>query len=281
VTARRSPTVQRRRLGIELRRLREQAGLTIEQVAVNLECSDSKVSRIETGQVSATPRDVRDMLDLYEIDREKRDALVQVARQARQRDWWEAYSDTLVVPVVGLETAADAIDEYETMAVPGLLQTSDYARAVLRVGRPDLVQQQIDRWVEFRMARQELLTRDRPPAVSVMLEECVLRRPVGGRSTMREQLRHLIEAAELPTLTLQVLPLALGEHVGMNGPFTVYRFSGPEDPDVVYLEHPRGDLYLESAEQVKPYALAFNHLRGLALSPEDSGALIATLAREV
>jgi transcriptional regulator with XRE-family HTH domain len=278
VPARRSPTVQRRRLGIELRRLRERAGLTIEKVAAELECSDSKVSRIETGQVSATPRDVRDMLDLYKIDREQRDALVQVARRARQRDWWEAYSDTLVVPLVGLETAADAIAEYQTMAVPGLLQTLDYARAVLRVGRPDLIPEQIDRWVEFRMARQELLTRDHSPAFSVMIEECVLRRPVGGQSIMGRQLHHLSEAAKLPTVTIRVLPLAVGEHVGMNGPFTIYRFFGPDDPDVVYLEHPRGDMYLENAEQVKPYALAFDRLQEAALSPEDSRILIATLA---
>jgi transcriptional regulator with XRE-family HTH domain len=281
VTARRSPTVQRRRLGIELRRLREHAGLTIEQVAASLECSDSKVSRIETGQVSATPRDVRDILDLYKIDREQRDALVQVARQARQRGWWQAYSDTLVVPLVGLESAADEIDEYETIVVPGLLQTMDYARAILRVGRPDLDQQHIERWVEFRMARQALLTREDPPVFSVVIEECVLRRPVGGRSVMREQLHRLTEATELPTLTLQVMPLTLGEHIGINGPFTVYLFADPEDPDVVYLEHPRGDLYLESAEQVKPYASAFDRLRGLALNPEDSAAFLATLAREM
>jgi transcriptional regulator with XRE-family HTH domain len=281
VTARRSPTLQRRRLGIELRRLREDAGLTIEQVATNLECSDSKVSRIETGQVSATPRDVRDMLDLYQIDREQRDALVQVARQARQRGWWEAYGDTLAMPLAGLETEADQIYEYETMAVPGLLQTMDYARAVLRIARQELVPQQLERWVTFRMARQALLTRDHPPSFSVVLEECVLSRPVGGRTIMREQLDYLSQTVKFGSLTLQILPLAVGEHVGMNGPFTVYHFNNREDPDVVYLEHARGDLYLERAEQVEPYGLAFDQLRALALSPEESAALIATTAREM
>lgn len=281
MTARRSPTVQRRRLGTELRHLRDRAGMTIEEVAAALECSHSKVSRIETGQVSATPRDVRDILDLYKVDPRERDALVQVARQARQRGWWQAYSDTLVVPLVGLETDANQIVQYETMVVPGLLQTLDYARAILRVGRPDLPPQQIERWVEFRMARQALLTQDHPPAFSTVLEESVLLRPVGGSSAMRQQLHRLADMAALPTMTLQVLPLRVGEHVGMSGPFTLYRFANPEDPDVVYLEHPRGDLYLESPEQVEPYGSAFERLRALALSTEDSVTLIASLAREL
>jgi transcriptional regulator with XRE-family HTH domain len=281
MTARRSPTVQRRRLGSELRHLREQAGMTIEEVAAALECSHSKVSRIETGQVSATPRDVRDILDLYKVDPKERDALVQVARQARQRGWWQAYSDTLVVPLVGLESAADRIGQYQTMVIPGLLQTPDYARAVLRVGRPDLPPRQIERWVEFRMARQPILTRDHAPAFSVVLEECLLLRPVGGQRVMQEQLHRLAETAALPAMTLQVLPMTVGEHVGLSGPFTIYRFDSQEDPDVVYLEHPRDDLYLESPEQVEPYVQAFEQLQALALSPAESAARIARLAREL
>ena len=279
MTARRSPTVQRRRLGIELRRLRERAGLTIGQVASRLECSDSKISRIETGQVSATPRDVRDMLELYRVDPEQRETLVQVARQARQRGWWEAYRDALAMPLAGMDTEADQIHQYETMLVPGLLQTTDYARAVLRTLRPELLRHQIERWVDFRMARQALLSRDQPPAFSVVVEECVLARPVGGRPVMGEQLRHLTRVAGSRGLTLQVLPLAVGEHVGMNGPFTVYRFDNEEDPDVVYLEHSRGDLYLERPEQVEPYSLAFDRLRAAALSPEESVAFIAARVR--
>lgn len=281
MTARRSPTVQRRRLGTELRHLRDQAGMTIEEVAAALECSHSKVSRIETGQVSATPRDVRDMLNLYKVDPRERDALVQVARQARQRGWWQAYSDTLVVPLVGLESAADRIAQYQTMVIPGLLQTPDYARAVLRVGRPDLPRQQIERWVEFRMARQPMLTRDDAPAFSVVLEECLLLRPVGGQGVMQEQLRRLADTAALPAMTLQVLPMTVGEHVGMSGSFTIYRFESLEDPDVVYLEHPRGDLYLENPEQVEPYVQAFQQLQVLAQSPAKSAALIARLVREL
>ena len=233
------PTVQRRRLGIELRRLREQAGKTINQVAQVLECSDSKVSRIENGQVSATPRDVRDMLQFYGVDPERREELVEFARTARKKGWWEAYSDTPIVPLVGLEVAADRILAYEAMVVHGLLQTKDYASSLIRALQPDLSEGQIRRWVELRMIRQDLLGRKDPPAFNVLLEECVLRRPVGGRPVMRAQLQHLGEAvASKPSLTLRILPLSIGEHAAMDGAFTVHSFSEPADPDVVYFEHP-------------------------------------------
>jgi transcriptional regulator with XRE-family HTH domain len=276
------PTVQRRRLGIELRRLREQAGKTIEEVARALECSDSKVSRIETGQVSATPRDVRDMLDLYGVRGDQQDALIRFARQARQKGWWQAYSDTPVMPLVGLEAAADQISQYEAIVVPGLLQTQDYARVVIRASRPDLANEQFERWVEVRMARQGLLIRADPPAFSVVLDECLLRRPVGGQELLREQLGHLVEATALPAVTLQVLPLTVGEHSALSGGFTIYSFAEQVDPDVVYLEHARGDLYfVDNTEEVKRYASAFDSLRALALDPDDSVAFLTSLSREL
>lgn len=278
--ARPGPTVQRRRLGTELRRLREQAGLTIEQVAVSLECSDSKVSRIETGQVSATPRDVRDMLELYKVDRDHQEALIQFARRARKKGWWEAYSDTPVVPLVGLETAASEIRQYDTMVVPGLLQTSDYALSIISETRPDLSPVQKERWVDLRMARKQLLSQVDPPEISVVLEEYVLRRPVGGRAVMREQL-HYLASAVLPTVTVQVLPPAVGEHPAMSGAFTIYSFAESDDPDVVYLEHIIGDVYLQSPDGVQRYAEAFERLRSAALSPEDSAAFLAAAEREM
>lgn len=271
------PTVQRRRLGLELRRLREQAGKTIDDVAEILECSDSKISRIEHGQVSATPRDVRDMLDFYGVAPERRDELVEVARAARKKGWWEAYSDTLVVPMVGLEVAADHIHAYEPMVVHGLLQTRDYAKAMIRAMRPDLPADQVERWVQLRMTRQELLSRDDPPTFEVVLEECALRRPVGGRDVMRAQLEHLVEAATLPKLTLQILPLQVGEHAAMSGAFMIYRFSGRFDPDVVYLEHTASDLYLEASEEVDRYVAAFGRVRAAALNPSDSSSMLAAL----
>lgn len=274
--------MQRRRLGAELRHIREQAGLTIEEVAGRLECSDSKVSRIETGQVSATPRDVRDMLDLYKVDREQRDALVQIAREARHRGWWEAYSDTPVVPLVGLETAAGQILAYEAMVVPGLLQTWEYARAVIRVMMPDLSMERVNRWVELRMARQALLTQHDPPEFVAVLDECLLHRPVGGHEVLRDQLRHLAEAATLPTVTLHVLPLEAGEHAALSGAFTIYRFAEETDPDVVYIEHARGEPYfIETAREVRRYATTFESLRTTALGPDESAALLAEHAGKV
>jgi transcriptional regulator with XRE-family HTH domain len=278
LSGRRSPTVRRRRLGIELRRLREDAGLTIEQVAGALECSDSKISRIETGQVGATPRDVRDMLQLYGVAGQRRDALLHSAREARQRDWWQAYSDTLIVPLVGMEAAASSIRIYETLLVHGLFQTRRYAGTVIRTVRPDLRPEEVERWVEFRMARQSLLARDTPPALSAVLDEALLRRPVGGPAAMGEQLHHLARVAALPTVTLQVLPFAAGHHAGMSGAFTIFSFPEPDGPDVVYLEHTKSDLYLESEEEIRRYASAFDQLRAMALPPDDSIAFLVALA---
>jgi transcriptional regulator with XRE-family HTH domain len=281
VPTRPGPTVQRRRLGLELRRLREQAGKTIDDVAEILECSDSKISRIEHGQVSATPRDVRDMLDFYGVAPERRDELVEVARVARKKGWWEAYSDTLVVPMVGLEVAADRIHAYEAMAVHGLLQTREYAEAMIRAERPDLSPDQVDRWVQLRMTRQRLLRQEGAPTFDLVLEECALRRPVGGHDTLRSQLEQLAETARLPNLTLQVLPLDVGEHAAMSGAFMIFRFSGRSDPDVVYLEHTTSDMYLETPEQVDRYVAAFERLRASSLSPRDSSSMLAALLREV
>jgi transcriptional regulator with XRE-family HTH domain len=279
--ARQSPTVRRRRLGAELRRLREEAGLTIERVAATLECSESKVSRIETGQVGAMPRDVRDMLDLYKVGPEQREALIQIAREARQKGWWHAYTDVPVVPgYIGLEVSAAAIDTFGAMLVPGLLQTAEYAREVLLALRPDLPAEQIERRVELRMARQSILAGDQPPRLRAVLDEAMLRRPVGGRAAMRRQLDHLGRAAERPGITLQVLPLDVGAHPGMDGAFTVFRFPQPSDPEVVHLEHTTGDLYLETADETARYAAAFEELRDVALGPEESAALVAAAARQ-
>ena len=273
------PTVQRRRLGIELRRLREAAGKTIDEVARVLECSDSKVSRIEHGQVSVSPRDVRDMLACYDVDVERREELVEFARSARKRGWWEAYSDTPAVPVVGLEVSASHILAYEPTLVYGLLQTQDYARTVIRAVRPELTGDQVERWARFRMARQELLMQDDPPEVDVVLDECVLHRPVGGRAVMRNQLQHLLEITALPTLTLQILPLSIGEHSAMGGAFQVYRFAEQTDPDVVYLEQTMSDLYLEDAHQVERHRAAFERLRVAALPPQRSASMLSTLLK--
>jgi transcriptional regulator with XRE-family HTH domain len=275
------PTVQRRRLGIELRRLREAAGKSIDEVARVLECSTSKISRIENGQVAASPRDVRDMLEMYDVDSAYRDSLVETARVARHRSWWQAYSDTPAMPVIGLEVAADQIQSYEAMVVPGLLQTRDYARAMISALYSEMSNAQVDRWVELRMTRQELLTRRNPPMVQILLEECVLRRPVGGRSIMRAQLEHLASTvAAAPSLALQILPLSVGAHAAMNGPFAVFRFPDPAVPDVVFFEHAVTDLFLETPEHVERYGRVFENLSESALDPSESDLFLTRLIEE-
>jgi transcriptional regulator with XRE-family HTH domain len=218
-----NPTVLRRRLGAELRRLREAAGLTIDQVADALEFSPSKVSRMERARVGALPRDVGALAQLYGIDQEQSDRLVQEARDtraARANGWWHDYGD--VHPAgsryMGLEAAADRIRAYEALLVPGLLQTPDYARAVIRAVQPHLRPHQVDRWVEAREVRQALLRQDAPPVIWTIVDEGALHRPVGGRRVMRQQLQRLIHDSALDTVTLQVLPLGVGEHAPCTGP---------------------------------------------------------------
>ena len=273
----RTPTGRRRRLGAELRRLREEVGLTIDQVAEVLECSQSKVSRIETGQVSATPRDVRDMLTLYRVSDAQREAMVQIAREARQPGWWQKFVDVPdgVPAYVGLETAATSIDIYMSVIVPALLQTADYARAVIGAVRPDLPGAVINRRVELRLRRQALLDQERPPALRVLLDDTVLRRPVGGPAVMADQRRRLLEDAARPAVTLQVLPVEAGVHAGMDGPFTIFGFPAPAERDVVALDSAADALYLEGAEDVARDRRVFGLLLPVALTPEASAGRIA------
>jgi transcriptional regulator with XRE-family HTH domain len=274
----RTPTGRRRRLGAELRRLREEAGLTIDRVAEALECSQSKVSRIETGQVSATPRDVRDMLALYRVSDSQREAMVQIAREARQRGWWQKFVDVPdgVPAYVGLEAAATSIDVYMALIVPALLQTPDYARAVIAAVRPDLPARELDRRVELRVRRrQALLDQERPPVLRVLLDDTVLRRPVGGPAVMAAQRRRLLEDADRAAVTIQVLPVEAGAHAGMDGPFTIFGFPAAAERDVVALDSAADALYLEAPEDLRRYRRVFELLLPAALPPAASAALIA------
>jgi transcriptional regulator with XRE-family HTH domain len=275
-----SPTLRRRRLGIELRRLREEAGLTIEQVADQLECSDSKISRIEHAQVGVTTRDVRDMVEMYGVEGTLREELLQIARDARKKGWWHNYTDLPIVSLAGLEAATHSMSMYSALLVPGLLQTEDYARRIFRALRPDLSNEEIERRVEFRMNRQFILDDQDPPELWVVLDEAVLRRLVGGTVIMRGQLERLIELADLPKVTLQVLPFETGAHAGMDGSFFIIRFPEIADPDVVYVEHPTADIYLEQPPSIHRFTLLFDHLQASALNPTESVAFITTLAKE-
>ncbi|MDG4834658.1 helix-turn-helix transcriptional regulator [Solwaraspora sp. WMMD1047] len=280
MTERRSPTIRRRRLGAELRRLRDAANVTIDGVAERLECSASKVSRIETGHTMATVRDVRDMLDIYGVGGVERDELIQIAREARQKGWWHPYSTVLTGAYVGMEAAAGSIRAYEQQVVPGLLQTEEYARAMIRSARPDITADEVEQRVRVRLGRQSLLTQDDPIDLWVVLDEAVLSRPVGGDAVMRTQLERLVEAADLPNVTLQVLPFEVGAHAGMDGTFTILDFPEPGDPDVVYAENATGGLFLEKSEELQKYAFIFDHIRAAAIRPEETVALIAKLAKE-
>ena len=279
-----SPTVRRRRLALELRRLREAARLTCEEVADHLECSASKISRVETGRVSVSPRDVRDMLELYGVPVAQRESLVQLARDSRQKGWWHAFSDTMqpqFATYVGLESAASEIRIYEVSLIPELLQTEDYARVVIRSGMMSSPTDDIERQVALRMARQPAITREDPPKVWAVLDEAALRRQVGGPGLMRMQLEHLLAQAALPNVAVQVIPFGGGAHPAMGRPFIVLVFPDRVDTDVVYLEDLTSALYLEDVAEVDRYNVFFNHLRATALSFEDSSALITSVLKEM
>lgn len=272
--ARRSPTVRERRLARALRQLREQAGLTIEEVAEKLEISASTVSRMETAQVGVRPRDLRFLLDTYKITEGERDQLLQIARERRQQRWWQEYADLPNIHVAGLEADASTIWQYSTQLVPGLLQTEAYARAVLEAIRLDAKPGEIERRLELRIHRQAVLTSEDAPEYWVVLDEAVVRRQVGGPAVMAEQLQHLVEATKLPNVTLQVLPFTSGEHPGMDGEFTILHYRESADPDVVYIENTGSDLYLEGPEVTRRYNKIFDHLRAAA---QNRGESIRTL----
>jgi transcriptional regulator with XRE-family HTH domain len=278
-----SPTLRGRRLGGELRRIREDADVTIQEVAKRLECSDSKISRIETGHVNATPRDVRDMLELYGVGDEQRNALIQMAREVRRRGWWSSYADVPdgMPAYASLEVAAGSIHTYMALVVPALLQTREYAQAVIRAILPALRPEEIERRVQLRMERQLILKQDDPPTFWAVLDEAMLHRPVGSVPIMRAQLDKLIEAAAVPTVTLQLLPTAVGEHAGLDGPFTIVRYSEPAEPDFVVLDSVMRELYLETAGELSRYSRVFDLLCTAALPPDQSVDFLRKLAREL
>jgi transcriptional regulator with XRE-family HTH domain len=276
-----SPTVRRRRLASELRRLREAARLTIDEVGEKLECSASKISRIETGHVGVTPRDVRDMLELYALPEDQREALVQLSREARKKGWWHAYNEVFTGAFVGLESDAASLRAYQALLVPGLLQTEDYTRAVIKAIAPDHSDEIIERRVNARQSRQKLLTDAQPPEYWVIMDEAVLHRTVGGRKVMRGQLLRLLEKAELPHVTLQVLPFDAGAHAGLEGPFLILGFPEQADPDVVYVENTTAGSYLEEPSDVHRYTLMFDHLRATALKPADTLLMVKQAAERL
>jgi transcriptional regulator with XRE-family HTH domain len=276
-----SPTLRKRRLVSELRRLREAADLTIEDVAGRLECSASKISRIETGRVGVTPRDVRDMLSAYGADRSTLDELVQLARDARRRAWWDEFGDVAPGRYVGFEADAEEVRTYQGLMVPGLLQSEDYTRALIRAVLPDATPAEVDRRVELRKARQALLADGDPLRLHAVVDEAALRRLVGGPQVMAEQLRRLNEVGEQPNITLQVASFEAGGHAAMDGPFVILSFPEQSDPAVVYIESPKGDVYWEEPSDVARYSDLFARLSAESLDPAAASALIGRVAREL
>ena len=280
----RGPTVLRMMLGSQLRRFRETAGVSPEQAAYEIRASRSKISRMEHGRVGFKRRDVADLLTLYGVrDEQVRARMLSFAEQASTPGWWSKYDDVLpdwFEAFLGLEGAASVIRTFELQFVYGLFQIEAYARAVTSLGNKTASAEEIDRRVSVRLKRQDVLTSPEPPQVWSVMDEAVLRRPVGGRTVMRAQLAHLIEVASLPRITIQVVPFARGGHAAAGGSFTVLRFAEPEVPDIVYIEQLTSALYLDRREDVDHYLEVMNVLSTEALPPARSAALLAEVTKQ-
>jgi transcriptional regulator with XRE-family HTH domain len=284
IGARSGPTVLRIALGAQLRRLREASGLTPGQAAEAIRATPSKISRLERGRSAPRQRDVADLLSLYGVtDEVDRDKMLALTRQASTPGWWQQYSD--VMPrwfelYVGLEKAASVIRSYEMQFVHGLMQTEDYARAVVLICNAKASAEEIDRRVSLRIQRQELLTQPDGPELWSVLDEAVLRRSPDGPEVMRAQLEHLLELTDLPKVTLQIVPFDAGPHAAAGGPFTILRFPEPDLPDVVYLEQLNSALYLDQADDVGDYQTAMDQLCVQAATDSASRDILRTLLKE-
>lgn len=272
----RNPTVRRRELGTLLRALRNENGLTVEQVAERLLCSPSKVSRMETGNGLVTPRDVRDLCDLYDVtDEAERERMMRLAHESKQQGWWHSH-DLDFDTYVGLEEAAVATKYYQSTIIPGVLQTADYARAVHEAVMPRLDAARIDELIEVRMTRQRRLTQANPPRFTAVLDEGALHRLVGGRRVMAEQLGKVLEMSARPNVVVQVLPYELGAHPAMESNFIIIELPVPT-PGVVFVEGLIGSTYLDRESDLVRYRAVFEELQSIALSPKDTSDLIASL----
>ena len=272
----------RRQLGAELRRLREATGRTAAAAADQLDWSESKLSRIETAHTGIRNADLERLLALYKVSDQERAKLLAIAGQSRQKAWWEAYGDSLpnaYETYIGFEAEATGIFTYQCQVVPGLLQTAEYARAVHQIDHPgdeDLVSQ----LVTVRMARQALLTREPRPKLWAVIDEAILRRPVGGHDVMRRQLRRLVEAAELSMITIQVLPFEAGAHRALTGSFVVLEFAGSAEQPLVYSEGMTGGVIRSKPEELRAYWMSFEALKTASLSEPESVDFITAVARD-
>jgi hypothetical protein len=276
------PTVLRMVVGSQLRGMREAAGISPDQAGYEIRASRSKISRLEHGRVGFKERDVADLLTLYGVtDEQQRARMLQLSRQANNQGWWAKYDDVLpgwFETYVGLEQATSLIRTYELQFIPGLFQTAEYARAVTMLGHRGAPSEEIDRRVGLRLKRQEVLTGPEP-RVWAVIDESALRRPLGGREAMRAQLRHLIEVAALPHVTLQVMPFERGGHSAAGGSFSILRFDEADLPDIVYIEQLTGALYLDTRDEVDHYHEVMNSLSIEAETPVESEKLLRKIIR--
>lgn len=278
------PSVRRLILGSQLRRLREKAGISCAEAGYSIRGSASKISRLETGRISFKERDVEDLLTLYGLsDPEERQQLISLVAQSRQTGWWHRYNERMpkwFEDFVGLEEAAARIQSWELQFIPGLLQTPDYARAVIAHGQPRAATETIDSQVDLRMRRQRILTGTNPPRLWMVIDESVLHRTLGSPAMLRAQIEHLLEAVQHSHISLQVVPFSRSGYVA-EGAFSVLRFAEAELPDIAYIEHLTGALYLERPDEIEVYGRAFDRLVVDAETPRGSRQLLEKLRLEL
>src|ERR1700722_10719315 len=269
-----SPTVRQRELGLRLRELRTAKNLTVEMVAKELLCSPTKISRAETAVRRATLRDVRDLCRIYQVDPETSAELMELAKDAYQPGWWTKYDDLKINPLIGMEQSASAITSFGMYFFPALLQSEDYARAIIKGIAPKIEERILDSRVAARMERQKLLQGPRPPKHRVVLDEAVLRRHIGGPAVMRGQLDRVLSLVRDDRTTVQVIPYTAGAYGANDSNFTYLDLSGTKLPDLVFVETLVSQLYIERPEEVNRYSEALDHLRDAALNPRDSATKI-------
>lgn len=274
-----SPVIRRRELGTLLRALRVSAEMTIEEVAGRLLCSPSKVSRMETGYRSVALRDVRDLCDLYQVDDVQRDHLMELSREGRRQGWWESF-DLPFATFIGLEADASSIDIYHAAIIPGLLQTEDYARAIIESTATEYNRELTEKGLTVRLTRQRLLTQEDPPQLHVIMDEAALRRVIGGPAVMKAQLDHLVEKSSLPNVTIQIIPYDSGAHPALDSSFTILELPSPM-PGVIYVEGLFGLIYLERHQEVERYQQIFRELQSIAVTEQESIAFIAKASRDL
>lgn len=291
MTRRASPTVKRRRVAATLRLLRERAGMTVAEAARRVDHDQSWLSRIENLESGIHPNDARALLTVFGVTGDAADAVVSVARQARQRGWWASYGDAMpdwFSNLVGMESDASAIRTYECQTVPGLLQTEEYARAAMMASAAPRQSEDIEQRVKLRIDRQALLANEDPPLFVLVLDEAALRRTIGGKQVMHEQIERLLEEVKKPHIQIQILPFEAGAHASLNGSFVILDFPPPPEPfpraaddRIVYTDTLLGSLYMEQPGEVAAYAAAFEQLRAEALSAERSRQLLRSVVKDL